>query len=309
MPAITACICTHNRPDYLCDSLDGLTQQTVGPVGFRILVVDSGSPSVEATQIRALVEDMGNANLLSVDRPGLSVARNAARRVIADGYIAYLDDDAIPAPDWIGTIGQAVSSKVRLPVLLGGAMHPLSEAPLPHWWPARLRAMLSITEMSGQGGYCRPGMAETMEPVGANVIVNAAALHAANVFSEAIGRTGRNLLSEEKKIFAWGLQDRGETILYDSRILVYHQIQAERLLLRWLLARLYWQGLSRVRGGRILGEHASLRREAVRCAVVCWLFATFALLPARVAWLIGPRSRLAHADGFLHAYVSCGTAR
>lgn len=302
MIRVTACICTHNRPDYLRDCLDGLAQQTVGPEGFRILVVDSGSTGAAAGQIRALVARVANARLLRVDRLGLSVARNAGFRTCTDDYIAYLDDDAIPEPGWIAAIQRAAAD--TMPALLGGAIAPLWEAPLPDWWPARLRGVLSITEITGRGEYRRPGVAAALEPVGANMIIRVTALQVAGGFAESLGRTGKNLLSDEEKILAWTMQDGGETILYDSRIRVHHQIQAERLTMPWLLSRLYWQGLSRVRSGRILGEQAAMRREAIRRVIVFCLFAPVALIPARSHWLLALRWRWAYAQGFLRAYIS-----
>ena len=47
--------------------------------------------------------------MLRVDQGGVSVARNAGARAAAGDYIAYLDDDAIPALDWIERIIAAVA--------------------------------------------------------------------------------------------------------------------------------------------------------------------------------------------------------
>jgi glycosyltransferase involved in cell wall biosynthesis len=303
MIPITACICTHNRPDYLADCLVGLRDQSVGPDAFRILVVDSGSAPTQAADIRAQVAAVANASLLRIDRPGLSVARNAAAQVIPDGYIAYLDDDAVPAPDWIAAIRHAIAANSPAPPMLGGAIYPLWEAPLPDWWPARLRGVLSVLEVPGQGMCGEPGVAAALEPYGANMIVHVTALRAAGGFPETVGRDGRSLLSDEEKILTRTLRNQGAAILYDSRILVHHQIQTERLTVPWLLRRMYWQGVSHVRSSRILAEQAAIRREAPRRLAVLALLAPFALIPARWPWLLGPRWRWAYARGFLRAYL------
>src|ERR1700754_3530524 len=106
---ITVCLCTHNRPGYLADCLAALRQQTVGAASFDILVVDSASGREVAAQIVRLVAAMGNARLLRVDRPGISRARTAGADTVWDGYLAYIDDDAIPAPDWIAAIQAALA--------------------------------------------------------------------------------------------------------------------------------------------------------------------------------------------------------
>jgi glycosyltransferase involved in cell wall biosynthesis len=80
---ITACICTRDRPQYLRDCLNGLSQQTVGTERFDILVVDSASCGQTPALIARLVAGIANARLLRMERPGVSFARNAVRRPLA----------------------------------------------------------------------------------------------------------------------------------------------------------------------------------------------------------------------------------
>lgn len=290
-PPVTVCICTHNRPDYLADCLDGLRGQSVGPDAFRILVVDSGSGPAQAAAIRALVAAVPNARLTRVDRPGLSAARNAAMWEVTEGYLAYLDDDAVPAPDWMAAIHRAIGASPLPLAMLGGAIHPLWEAPLPSWWPQRLLGVLSLLD-------------DHSDPYGANMIVGVDALRVVGGFPETVGRDGKSLLSDEEKILTETLRARGFAVAFDPAILVHHQIQAERLTLSWLLRRMYWQGVSHVRSSRILNRQGSLRRELPRRLAVLALLAPLALLPARLPWFVAARWRLAYAGGFLRAYLT-----
>jgi hypothetical protein len=107
------------------------------------------------------------------------------------------------------------------------------------------------------------------------------------------------LLSDEEVQLAWRLQDAGHSVRYDSRIVVEHQIQAERLCPRWLLSRLYWQGVSTVRTRRQLGWHRLVWRELPRRMAVAALFFPTGLLPNTSTRLLGCRWRLAYATGFL----------
>ncbi len=124
MPDITACICTHDRPDYLGACLDGLANQTTGSGDFEIVVVDSCSSTAAAARTAALAEAAPNARLVRVDRPGLSLARNEGARAARGAFIAYIDDDAVPAPDWIARIAHAVSVGARPPRCAGGPHSP-----------------------------------------------------------------------------------------------------------------------------------------------------------------------------------------
>jgi glucosyl-dolichyl phosphate glucuronosyltransferase len=309
LPRITACICTHNRPDYLRDCLDGLRAQTLGAEAFDILVVDSGSAAPQAARIAALVDETANARLIRVDQPGLSRARNAAAQALGNGYAAFLDDDAIPAVDWIAAVQAILGEEAPAPALLAGAVWPLWEAPLPAWWPTGLRGLLSIIEAQGRGDFRRPGMARQLEPYGANMIVDVRSLLAQGGFAEAIGRHGESLLSDEEKVLAWRLQDDGQRVCYDSRVVVHHQIQAERLTVQWLLRRMYWQGVSRVRSTRCLDRDDELWREAVRRLAILLLLAPMGLFPRRSAWLIALRWRWAYARGFWRALLETGPIR
>ncbi len=303
MPEITVCICTHERPRYLATCLAGLACQTVGPARFEIVVVDSFSGAAAASEMAALVAGIRNARLVRVDRPGLSHARNAGAAAARGRYIGYIDDDAVPAPDWIERIENAVAGAAAPPAVLGGRILPHWEGPLPVWWPASLRGVLSIIEFEGAGAFRSPEVPATLEPYGANMVVRLDALLAVGGFNETTGRVGRMLLSDEDVQLAWTLQDRGELALYDGSIVVTHSIQANRLNPRWLLTRLYWQGVSTVMTRRLLGEHGFVSRALGRRLAVTLLLLPAALVPPDSTWLIGPRWRLAYSWGFVRAAI------
>lgn len=300
-PRLTVCLCTHNRPAYVRDCLAGLAAQTVGPGRFRILVVDSGSPLGVRRLLIDIVGAHANAGLIALDRPGVSLARNAGARAAGSGYVAYIDDDAVPAPDWVARILAAIQEAPRPPAVIGGRILPRWEAPLPGWWPASLRGVLSIIETEGRGEYRSGALPGGLEPYGANITVSVPALLAIGGFGPRAGRRGDILLSDEEVQVAWRLQDAGYLACYDSRIVVHHRIQARRLTPGWLLARLYWQGASTVRTRRHLGRAGTVWRELPRRLAVAVLCAPAALWPAESARAIALRWRFAYACGFIRA--------
>ncbi len=298
---VTVCICTHDRPGYLSDCLEGLRQQTVGDERFDILVVDSASTGDVPAQLARLVRGLRNARLLRVERAGVSVARNTGAREAAGDYIAYIDDDAIPAPDWIERILAAIGETDPPPAMIGGRILPQWEAPLPFWWPPSLRGSLSIIEVEGQGEYRTAALPSGLEPYGANMVVHVPALRAIGGFGGQSGRIGEALLSDEEVQLAWRLQDAGHSARYDSRIVVRHQIQRARLTPAWLLSRLYWQGVSTVRTRRLLGRPGEVWQELPRRIAVAALLAPSALLPRHSKRLVPCRWRFAYALGFIRA--------
>jgi glycosyltransferase involved in cell wall biosynthesis len=297
---LTVCICTHDRPRYIRDCLDGLRRQTAPRGRFAILLVDSGSSPTAAAEIQGLAT-ANDARLIRLDHPGVSLARNAGAWAARTPFIAYIDDDAIPANDWVETILTAIAQPGRPPALIGGRILPKWEAPLPHWWPDSLRGVLSIIEHEGRGEYRTASVPNGLEPYAANIVVHVLSLLAAGGFGGAIGRYGLSLLSDEEVQLAWMLQDAGYSVRYDSGITVYHQIQARRLEPAWLLSRLYWQGASTVLTRRLLQHPESVWRELPRRLLVAGLLGPACLIPRHSTALLGARWRVAYAAGFIRA--------
>lgn len=298
LPTITACLVTHNRPHYVRGCLQSLARQSVGPRAFDIIVVDScGRPEVSAA-LAGMVGTHPNARLLRVDRPGASAARNAGAAASTADYIAYLDDDALAEPDWIARIRQVVAERPKWPGILAGRVLPVWEAPLPAWWPERLRGVLSIIEWEGAGEFRTRQVPPWLEPFGVNMVVRRQALLAAGGFVEDLGRFAGLLLSDEDVQLGWRVQDLGHSAWFDARITVRHQIQAGRMRPEWLLDRLYWQGASTVVTRRVLGAPERVWRELPRRLAVELLTLPAGLLPRASTRLMGLRWRLAYARGF-----------
>ncbi len=298
-PSVTVCLCTRDSPAYARLCLDSLRAQTVGPNGFDVLLVDSASRTDAAAELRRLVAAAPNARLLRLERPGLSLARNAGARAAAGDYVAYIDDDAAAAPDWVERIKRAVREYDPPPAVLGGRVLPAWEAPLPAWWPASLRGVLTISEWEGGGEYRTSQVPAGLEPYGANMAVERAALLAAGGFDEKLGRQPGLLLSDEDVQLAWKLQQGGRSARHDGRIVVHHRIQAGRLTPEWLLQRLYWQGVSTVATRRLLGRPDRVWREFPRRLAVRLLCApAAAVVPPGSTRLLALRWRHAYARGF-----------
>jgi glycosyltransferase involved in cell wall biosynthesis len=297
---LTVCICTHDRPRYVRDCLEGLRQQTVARDRFCLQIVDSASSSAFAPELAELA-NRHDAKLIRLDQPGVSRARNAGAWAARTPFIAYIDDDAIPAADWVDTILDAIAQPGRQPALIGGRILPKWEAPLPAWWPASLRGVLSIIEHEGRGEFRTSSLPKGLEPYAANMVVHVLSLLAAGGFGGAVGRYGNALLSDEEVQLAWMLQDAGYSVRYDSRITVQHQIQAPRLEPEWLLRRLYWQGASTVLTRRLLQEGSTVWRELPRRLLVAALLAPACLMPRRSTLLLAARWRVAYATGFIKA--------
>ncbi|MDE2006661.1 MAG: glycosyltransferase [Rhodospirillales bacterium] len=301
LPALSVCVCTHDREEDVRACLAGLRAQTVAPERLEVLLVDSASPPAAAAALAALAALHPGARLVRLDEAGLSRARNAGAGTARAPWIAYLDDDAVPAPDWAAAALAAIAAAPPGTALIGGRILPDWEAPLPAWWPPSLRGTLSIVEHPASGEYGAPGMPPGLAPCGANLLVERGALRAVGGFDPTIGRLGTALLSDEEVHLAHRLRAAGFRLRYAADATVRHRIRAARLTPSWLLTRLYWQGISAVRTRRLLGQHWQVWREVPRRAAVVLLCAPFALAGQDgTAWLPA-RWRLAYAWGFVGA--------
>ena len=300
-PKVTVCLCTHNRPDYVRGCLAGLQRQSLPADQFDIVVVDSGSSGDAPARLAALVADIPNARMIRIDLPGVSLARNAGAAAARGDYVAYIDDDAIPAPDWVAQIQACIVDASGVPAVLGGRILPVWEVPLPAWWPRSLRGVLSIIETEGKGAYGDAALPPTLAPFGANMIVHVPTMRSVGGFCVGVGRDGRVLLSDEDVQLAWRLQRAGYAVRFDSRVVVHHQIQAGRMTPDWLLRRMYWQGASSVITRRMLGEAAGVWWSLPRRLAVALLFLPAGLMSrSSVRWL-PCRWRLAFSLGYVRA--------
>jgi glycosyltransferase involved in cell wall biosynthesis len=133
MSQISVCICTYNRPTMLVRLLSELQKQRLpAGVGFSVVVADNDSKQSS----RQVVEDFAQKTTLQVVytcEPEQNIAR-ARNRAIAssDGdYIAFIDDDEYPVPDWLALMLAVCSDRDAAGVL--GPVRPDFDSPPPSW--------------------------------------------------------------------------------------------------------------------------------------------------------------------------------
>lgn len=93
---ITIAICTRDRPKDLKRCLDTITR--LPDDGQEVLVIDSCSQSTETKNIAT---NFSNVRYVKEKYPGLNRARNRALMEASHEIIAFMDDDAIPDPNWL----------------------------------------------------------------------------------------------------------------------------------------------------------------------------------------------------------------
>jgi GT2 family glycosyltransferase len=113
--ALTAAICTRDRPELLARALRSLLAQRRPPL--EILVVDN-SPSDERTR-ELLAREFQTVRYVREPVPGLDFARNRAIRESSGRYLAFLDDDAVAGPDWAAANEDVLAESPRIGACMG----------------------------------------------------------------------------------------------------------------------------------------------------------------------------------------------
>jgi glucosyl-dolichyl phosphate glucuronosyltransferase len=240
-PLVSIIICSHNRSTDVSECLGSLMPQIDGRT--EVILVDSASDSKNHADMRNLANLYPAVKLTRVAEPGLSRARNRGAYLAAAEWVAFLDDDTVPFPDWLEKLLAVVAAASPTQAVIGGGIYPR--------WPQgmdgenlskRWKLFLSITE-ADRGGSVSDGY----ELKGANYAIRRGVLLEVGGFSEKLGRIGESLISGEESHVTKSVLDLGLGADFNPAFKVYHKISPERLKLSWILRRTFWEGVSDIR--------------------------------------------------------------
>ncbi|MET0546937.1 MAG: glycosyltransferase family 2 protein [Caulobacterales bacterium] len=238
--AMSVVICTHNRPDDIGACLSSLLAQR-NPA-MEIIVVDSASQPAARQHLLDLAAPHPDIRVALVNIPGVVHARNHGLGCARGEWIALLDDDATPDPDWGA---EALALLKRLPKdvgVVGAYTYPLWPASPPPGLPRLWLKMLSLIDDEFEGDCI-----EASRFVGANMFLRRKPLVENGGFSPMFGRVGDMLLSGDDVFPAELLARQGWRTWYSNRPRAGHRIPAARLEPSWFRRRMYWEGVTRRR--------------------------------------------------------------
>ena len=240
---ISAIICTHNRAAVLPGALRSLAEQTLAAESYEIIVVDNGSHDETQAIVGARLSQLPNLRYVHEPKLGLSNARNTGWSHATGPIVAYLDDDAMASRDWLERILAAFETLQPTPGCVGGRIDPVWEVPRPAWLPDYCLPFLIVCDLSPDPVALPAGKFL----VGTNMAFPRRLLEALGGFPVELGPIGARFGSGEETMLQRWIRAQGHALHYDPAIRVRHQIPESRLSQRWLLRRMYWEGLSRAR--------------------------------------------------------------
>ncbi len=112
-------ICTFNRCTLLQRLLESLTQQTVTPNSYEIIVVDDGSTDHTATVCGTMLDRLPHLKYVATGyNSGLSNAANRGIESASSAYLLFTDDDCIPESNWV----EKMCSRLKQEAIVAGAV-------------------------------------------------------------------------------------------------------------------------------------------------------------------------------------------
>lgn len=217
-PAVSIVINTYNRGAWLDDALRGLAGLDYPQ--FEVIVVNGPSTDDSA----AVIARWGGAiKALTCDQANLAVSRNIGIAAAAGEIIAFIDDDAVPHPQWL----RRLALRYADPDV--GAVGGYTIDNTGTGWQVRKTLCdrfgnaHEVTDFFDERPLNTPGTPFYASLLGTNSSFRASALRSIGGFDHAFAY----LLDETDVCLR--LVDAGWQVHYEPRALVYHQFAASHI--------------------------------------------------------------------------------
>lgn len=233
----TVVVCTHNRAERLGSSVEAMLRCDLAAPRWELILVDSASTDATPQVVSTLVARAPDrTRSLRLERPGLSVARNAGVTEARGDVVVFFDDDCQPAPAALGLLVEALGSpQVEV---AGGPVVPVFEGELPPWFLGRYLPFLTAWDRGAE-----PHELHYNEyPRGTNIAFRRSAIERCGGFGKHLGRTGSKLTSGEELELCLRIERTGGRIVYVPDAVVYHAVSLARLSPAWMVKRFAAQG-------------------------------------------------------------------
>jgi len=257
--SVIICAYTHARWGDTLAAVASVRQQSLPPA--QIIVVTDHNPALcrdlAATLPGVLVTP-------STGQPGLSGARNTGIAMASGDIVAFLDDDAIAEPEWLKYLADGYSAG---PVAgVGGLTLPRWDTRRPWWLPGEFDWVLGCSYV---GLPDSAGPARVRNLFGGNASFRRSVFAAVGGFVAGIGRSGQALplgCEETEFCIRLGQHQPGSCLLFDSRAVIWHRVQAARCRFSYFMTRCYAEGVSKAAVTAAVGAADALSAERQHAA-------------------------------------------
>lgn len=240
---------TAARLNDVCALLDSLKAQSYS--NLETIFVAEGSRRLY-DQVRSYGERTSVRNFLALFNdgdPGASTARNLGVQHAKGHILAFLDDDAVAAPDWAEELTRTYLEDDSV-VGVAGCAEPLWEDSRMGWFPVELYWIFGCTTWMGWKATTETGHAPTV-----NASYKREALEMAGLFCTVLGLQRRKWSEVLTKWREVGGEDgelsmrvrrvTGKRIIYNPKVRVSHKVPKSKLALEAIAQRSWVVGRER----------------------------------------------------------------
>lgn len=125
-PRISVVLATRDRADRLRTAVQSVRSQSYDH--WELIVVDDGSVDGTPAVLEAVAADDERIRVLRADGAGAGAARNAGLDAATGGWVAFLDDDNVMAPDWLRAIAEFTGRSPGCRALYGAQLRQADQA-------------------------------------------------------------------------------------------------------------------------------------------------------------------------------------
>ena len=232
---------TYNRSALLRKTVVSLLEASRPQnLSITIIVVDNNSSDRTRDVVCELQQDATlPLRYVLETTQGSSASRNAG---IAHGQgelIGFVDDDEEVETGWF----LAVSREFAQPDVdfIGGPCLLKREVTLPEWLPPGYHAAVGVILPKSRGSY---GPDHSGMLNGGNAVLRRAVFSRIGVFSPRLGRSAKNLLSEEDADLFRRLQAASLHGTYVPELIIFHHLHEQRLTRGYHRRWAYWRAVS-----------------------------------------------------------------
>jgi len=228
---ISVCICTFHRDAMLERLLRMLAvQDTAGLFRISVVVVDNDATAPSRELVVGLGKEIGLPVMYEVEPiRTIAAARNHALRLADGNFIAMIDDDEFPPPNWLLTMYRAIQTFNVDGVL--GPVRPFFEQQPPAW--------LMKGEFSGAPAYPTGTFLRWQQTYAGNALLKSAVCSRRDVlFDESFTIGG-----EDQVFFRSAMEDGFRFVAVEEGT-IYEVVPPERWTKKYYLRRAIANGFN-----------------------------------------------------------------
>jgi len=256
-PSVSVIVCAYTEQRWadICAGMAALRAQTVAPSEVLLVVDHADDLLLRARETFPWVRVVPNTGLR-----GLSAARNTGVAEARGNILAFVDDDAVPARDWLEHLVEPYADPDV--VAVGGSASPAWPVERPGWFPPEFDWVVGCSYRG-----LPTSRSEIRNLMGCNMSFRAEVLAADAGFRVGVGRVGLNPLGcEETELCIRIRQRRPEArIIFEPGAAVHHRVTPERTRWNYFVARCFAEGKSKATVATHVGADDALELERSYC--------------------------------------------